>query len=118
MGEPIKILDLAEQIIKLNGFVPYKDIGISFIGLRKGERMDEPLWTKEENPTPTQYDKILQLKNDDESKLKKWDELIKKLKPICFYDENFSEIYRNRDILIKMLCDSVPSLKEFYEENN
>ena len=80
--------------------------------------MEEPLWTKEENPTPTQYDKILQLKNDDESKLKKWDELIKKLKPICFYDENFPEIYRNRDILIKMLCDSVPSLKEFYEENN
>lgn len=118
MGEPIKILDLAEQIIKLNGFVPYKDIGISFIGLRRGERMDESLWTNEENPTPTQYDKILQLKNDDESKLKKWDELIKKLKPICFYDENFSEIYRNRDILIKMLCDSVPSLKEFYEENN
>jgi FlaA1/EpsC-like NDP-sugar epimerase len=62
MGEPIKIVDIAEQIIRISGFEPYKDIDIQFIGLRKGERLDEPLWTKSEDPQPTEYHKILQLK--------------------------------------------------------
>ena len=43
MGEPIKIVDLAEQIIKFSGLEPYKDIDIKIIGKRKGERATEPL---------------------------------------------------------------------------
>ena len=63
MGEPLKILDLAKQIIKFSGLEPYKDIDIKIVGARKGERLYEPLWLEEENPTATEYAKILQLKN-------------------------------------------------------
>nr|MCR4790381.1 polysaccharide biosynthesis protein [Treponemataceae bacterium] len=118
MGEPIKILELAEQIIKLNGFEPYKDIDIKFIGLRKGERLEEPLWLKEEDPKPTKYNKILQLKNEDINKNSLYDRLLEELYPICFYQQENAEKYRNRDILIKILCEAVPSLKNFYEQQN
>lgn len=58
MGEPIKILELAKQVIKFSGFTPDKEIKIQFIGARKGERLEEPLWLKEENPEPTEYKKF------------------------------------------------------------
>ncbi|MGP1586848.1 MAG: polysaccharide biosynthesis protein [Treponemataceae bacterium] len=117
MGEPIKILELAEQIIRISGLEPYKDVDIKFIGLRKGERMEEPLWTQEEDPTPIEYNKILKLKNDYECNKNFYDELIKKIEPVCFYDEKNPDMYRNRDALIEILCESVPSLKEFYKGN-
>ena len=116
MGEPIRILDLAEQFIKLNGFEPYKDIDIKFIGLRNGERMEEPLWTAQEDPVHTDYNKILQIKNDINEKLDFYDNLVEKLRDICFYNKSKSEKYRNREELIKILCDAVPSLNEFYNE--
>ena len=114
MGEPIKIVDIAEQIIRISGYEPYKDIDIQFIGLRKGERLDEPLWTKSEDPQPTEYHKILQLKPDEKNPPESYSKLIEDLYPICFKTENFENLYRNRDILIQKLADAVPSLKEFY----
>src|SRR5574344_1905654 len=82
MGEPIKIVDIAEQIIRFSGFEPYKDIDIKFIGARRGERMVEPLWLPEENPTPTEYQKLLVMKTMPPTTFN-LDELLEELRPIC-----------------------------------
>jgi FlaA1/EpsC-like NDP-sugar epimerase len=58
MGSPIKIVDLAEQMIKLSGLVPGKDIKIVFTGLRPGEKLYEELLTCKENTLPTHHPKI------------------------------------------------------------
>jgi len=44
MGRPVKIVDLAERMIRLAGLVPYKDVDIKFIGIRKGEKLYEELF--------------------------------------------------------------------------
>jgi FlaA1/EpsC-like NDP-sugar epimerase len=117
MGTPIKIVDIAEQIIRFSGFEPYKDIDIKFVGARKGERCTEPLWLPEEAPQKTSYEKILQLKNMPYTS-RRLNELLEKLRPLCIGGENTdfdAEKYRNRSYLISVLSDEVPSLAEFYK---
>ncbi len=62
MGEPIKILDLAKNMIKLSGFEPDKDIAIVFTGIRPGEKLFEELLTSEEGTVATQNKKIFKAK--------------------------------------------------------
>jgi FlaA1/EpsC-like NDP-sugar epimerase len=45
MGKPVRILDLAEDVIRLSGLEPYRDIDIAFCGLRAGEKLSEELFT-------------------------------------------------------------------------
>jgi len=62
MGKPIKIIDLAEKMIKLSGMEPYKDIDIIFSGLRPGEKLEEELLAKKENILATHHPKIMKAK--------------------------------------------------------
>jgi FlaA1/EpsC-like NDP-sugar epimerase len=59
MGKPIKIVDLARQLIELSGLRPDEDIEIEFVGLRPGEKLFEELSHKGENITPTNHSKIM-----------------------------------------------------------
>lgn len=115
MGDPIKIVDLARQIIKFSGFTPDEDIKIQFIGVRRGERLEEPLWLDEEKPTPTEYKKILVLTNIP-PKTFVLDELIEKLLPICNFTKGKEKLYRNSIELKQILRQAVPTLDEFYIE--
>jgi len=58
MGEPVKILSLAENLVKLHGYKPYKDIEIEFTGLRPGEKLYEELLMDEEGLKNTANEKI------------------------------------------------------------
>lgn len=58
MGEPVKILTLAEDLITLSGYEPYKDIDIQFSGIREGEKLYEELLTDEENLDSTHHGRI------------------------------------------------------------
>jgi FlaA1/EpsC-like NDP-sugar epimerase len=62
MGVPIKIADMAEDLIRLSGFEPYTDIDIKFIGLRPGEKLYEELITEGEGIVNTSHEKIMVLK--------------------------------------------------------
>lgn len=59
MGEKHKIVDLAESMISLAGFVPYKEIDILFTGLRPGEKLYEEVLANKENTIPTELDKVM-----------------------------------------------------------
>ena len=77
MGQPVKITDLAENLIRLAGLVPYRDIKIEFIGLRPGEKLYEELLLSEEGVTDTSHDKIFigNLKPIDEHFMDELEEL-------------------------------------------
>lgn len=58
MGRPVKIDDLARQMIQLAGFVPDKDIMVEYTGLRPGEKLYEEMLSNEENTIPTTHERI------------------------------------------------------------
>ena len=58
MGEPVRIVDLAEELIRRSGLIPYEDIDIVFTGLRPGEKLFEELLLDGEGIMPTSHHKI------------------------------------------------------------
>jgi FlaA1/EpsC-like NDP-sugar epimerase len=65
MGDPIRIAELAEHVIRLSGLEPGTDIAIEYCGLRPGEKLHEELWSSSETLSRTEYDKILVLKSGE-----------------------------------------------------
>ncbi len=111
MGEPVKIIDLARQIIQFSGLEEGKDIEIKVIGLREGERLYEPLWLKEEEPRKTEHEKLLQLKNIEMDSYV-LNSLLEKLYPVCTFVPEQKELYRDKETLCSLLEKVVPSYAE------
>lgn len=61
MGEEVRILDIAEQMIRMRGLVPYTDIQIVFVGVRPGEKLNEELHTDDETVDETIHPHIMKL---------------------------------------------------------
>jgi FlaA1/EpsC-like NDP-sugar epimerase len=104
MGEPIKILDLARDMIRLSGHEPDVDIPIVFSGLRPGEKLFEELLGAEEGSEPTEHARIFKARNptirlEDQTFLK-----IERLINLCYDGGDYSKI-------INGLADIVPTYK-------
>jgi FlaA1/EpsC-like NDP-sugar epimerase len=67
MGEPIRVLDLAEDLIRLSGLEPHRDIEISYTGIRRGEKLVEELWEQGTPLAKTLHPDIFRLEVDDRS---------------------------------------------------
>jgi FlaA1/EpsC-like NDP-sugar epimerase len=61
MGEVVRIVELAERMIRLHGLRPYQDIRIEFTGVRPGEKMHEELFSQDEKPESTLHPGIIKL---------------------------------------------------------
>ena len=79
MGNPVKIVDLAETLIILNKLEPYEDIDIIFTGLRPGEKLFEELLTAEEGTDVTYHEKIFVARNGSSISQRKLKSILKKL---------------------------------------
>jgi FlaA1/EpsC-like NDP-sugar epimerase len=109
MGEPIRIRDIAEQMIRFYGFEPEKDIRIEYIGPRPGERIDEFLWAKDETPALTEHSRILKIEWKGRDSLD-MEALTRALWPICKFDHEKPEQYRDSALLREILHRVIPTL--------
>ena len=93
MGEPVRILYLAEQMIRLSGKVPGEDIAIEFIGSRPGEKLSEVLFHPDESLDSTGHDKILLVRGDSAERARLSDRLAE-LRDACnaFDEERLEEL--------------------------
>ena len=99
MGEPVRILDLAEKLIRFSGRVPGRDVHISFTGLRPGEKLTEDLVSALEATVPTSSKKI-RISQTSESASS---ELVQTLSRLLAYLDA-----GDRDGLLATLCELVP----------
>ncbi len=106
MGKPVKILDLAEKMIRLSGWEPYHDIDIKITGLRPGEKLFEELLNDSSTTLPTHHPKILIAKMP----ALKFDDVKKKVKEIIKNATQHDDIR-----VVKLLKELVP---EFKSENS
>ena len=63
MGDPVKIIDVAKDMIRLAGLTPGKDIAIEVVGIRTGEKMHEQLWKKDAYVTATSFPGVFQVRS-------------------------------------------------------
>ncbi len=103
MGEPVLIKDLAEQVIRLSGLEPGKDIEIVYTGLRPGEKLYEELLHESENLQPTEHEKLLLAS----SRMVDWKWLTEKME--CLRK---AATARNIDKLRECLQGIVPEFKQ------
>ena len=102
MGKPVKIYDLAINMIKLAGLVPHSDIDIIFTGLRPGEKLYEELLNEKEKTIPTHHEKIKIAKVHTSSHSKMLMD-IQELAKACESDDH--------SLLVRKMKEMVPEFK-------
>jgi FlaA1/EpsC-like NDP-sugar epimerase len=97
MGEPIKISEMANNLIEASGLTPGKDIEIEYIGLRPGEKLHEELYWQGEHVEPTENKKITMLKSNH----------INKEQTLC-HIECFTNGYVNNKKIMEIFNKLIP----------
>jgi FlaA1/EpsC-like NDP-sugar epimerase len=100
MGEQVRILDLAEDLIRLSGLEPGKDIEIVFTGIRPGEKLSEELWDSWAKYEPTAHPDIVLLAEEDRLS---GTELVNKVEELVL-------LAREGDsaAIVQVLCNYIP----------
>lgn len=106
MGKPVKIYDLAENLIKLSGYEPHRDIKIEVTGLRPGEKLYEELLMNEEGLTETKHEKIFIGKPGDFE----IDDIAQKTEELLKYATKGSKIRLKKQL--KMVVDTFKEPEE------
>ena len=109
MGEPVKILTLAENLIRLSGLEPYKDIAIKEVGLRPGEKLYEELLMRSETLSKTGNEKIFVEQQQHISKSEIMDDLLR-------LDEAITKKSTQKQ-LIALLREMIPTYHDPKEVN-
>ncbi len=102
MGEPIKIVDLAEEMIRLSGYEPDVDIPIVFSHVRAGEKLFEEILSAEEGTEETEYEKIFVARDSKGARSK---DLIEKIKHLI----EMSDQDVSKDEIVRLLRELVPT---------
>ncbi|KJU82152.1 nucleoside-diphosphate sugar epimerase [Candidatus Magnetobacterium bavaricum] len=102
MGEPISILSIAEELIKLHGLEPYKDIDIKITGIRPGERLFEELFTTHEGTMASRHERIFIVRGDEDITYSKIEVMLNDLQNKL---NNIS--YENNDLIKQYLQEMV-----------
>ena len=108
MGQPVKIVTLAENLIKMYGYEPYKDMQIEFCGLRQGEKLYEELLLSTENLKET-YNKKIFIMDQQNIDCDLFKDNLKR-----FFEVSFAN---NSDATVSMLHSVVPEFKAPEEVN-
>jgi FlaA1/EpsC-like NDP-sugar epimerase len=82
MGEPVIITDIAEELIRLHGLEPYKDIDIEFTGLRPGEKLFEEILTAEEGTVASKHEKVFVAMNSEKYSMEEIEEILKEFRAL------------------------------------
>jgi FlaA1/EpsC-like NDP-sugar epimerase len=101
MGQQVKILDLAEDLIRLSGLEPARDIEIVFTGVRAGEKLSEELWEDHSSFLPTDHPEIFRSQEDEQVDGQRLEGAINALQHLAEQGE--------REAIISMLDEIIPS---------
>jgi FlaA1/EpsC-like NDP-sugar epimerase len=82
MGEPVNITDIAEELIRIHGLEPYKDIDIIFTGLRPGEKLFEEILTAEEGTVASKHEKVFIANNSEKYSLSEIEQILREFKTL------------------------------------
>ncbi len=104
MGEPVRILDLAKEMIRLSGHEPDVDIPIVFSGIRPGEKLFEELLGAEEGSEPTEHARIFKARTPW---VRPEDEMFQKIEELI----NICNDGNDRNCIINSLMEIVPTYK-------
>lgn len=96
MGEPIRIVDIATDLIRLSGLTVGTDIEIKFVGMRPGEKLYEEMFFSAENVVPTDHPKVLRARNGilPEGVMRRIDSIVSAAEGECSDDE-LKQLLRN-----------------------
>ena len=114
MGDPIRIVDLARQMIRFYGYEE-DSVPIAFIGMRPGEKKIERLWSDEEKPVTTEYPRIMKVEFS-ENQCNLAQQFIEEIEPVISLDLRNPDFFRNRHHLRRIIKRHFPNVQDPADE--